>query len=561
VDQGWRKLASTPRDSRAIASSFVLSPFARLARAHGFQAAGDAMVAVALADSVFFSASVDAARSKVALYLLLTVLPFSVLSPLIGPFIDRMAGGRRLMLILTAALRAIAAIGMVGNLDSLALYPLAFVHLVSIKAYGVAKTAVVPALVHTEDQLVEANAKLGLISGVCAFAGVIPVLPFAALGWSSVIAVVAGLVFSVAALIVRGLPRSTVAASDAPPAELAELRSSAIVLAATTTAVLRAIVGFMTFMVVFALRTADAGTVWIAAAVTLSALGSVTANATAASVRQVSREEVLIGVSLAAIGGTSVLVALAPSNALLCLLAAVIGAFATYGKLSFDAIVQRDAPDANQGRSLARFETRFQIAWVIAAFVPVLIDLSVGLGAAIIAVVALLGAGGYAIGRRSLRSQGTVPEVLADPVAWAWRRRPVGRRTKTARPEPGAVEVVGHESRPSSHTVGATWAQPSESVSGVFDREPPLTTVEDATQEFRDRFSVFSRPPANQRMDSGALDAVASSDAVDEPLRPPLPPTAPVSDPSPVGAVPVTRRRLPRPSADPTLPLDWDDQV
>ena len=41
---------------------------------------------------------------------------------------------------------------------------------------------------------------------------------------------------------------------------------------------------------------------------------------------------------------------------------------AASGKLAFDALVQRDAPDANHGRSFARFEARFQIAWVLGAF-------------------------------------------------------------------------------------------------------------------------------------------------------------------------------------------------
>ena len=36
-------------------------------------------------------------------------------------------------------------------------------------------------------------------------------------------------------------------------------------------------------------------------------------------------------------------------------------------KLAFDSIVQRDAPDANRGRSFAKFETRFQIIWVVGA--------------------------------------------------------------------------------------------------------------------------------------------------------------------------------------------------
>ena len=42
-------------------------------------------------------------------------------------------------------------------------------------------------------------------------------------------------------------------------------------------------------------------------------------------------------------------------------------------KLAFDSLVQRDAPDANRGRSFARFETRFQLVWVIGALLPLLL--------------------------------------------------------------------------------------------------------------------------------------------------------------------------------------------
>ena len=54
------------------------------------------------------------------------------------------------------------------------------------------------------------------------------------------------------------------------------------------------------------------------------------------------------------------------------LLAAIVAIVSTSGKLAFDSLVQRDAPDANRGRSFASFELRFQIVWVIGAVIPVL---------------------------------------------------------------------------------------------------------------------------------------------------------------------------------------------
>src|SRR5215469_12805257 len=58
----------------------------------------DAFVAVSLAGTIFFSTSVDQARGRVALFLLVTMAPFAVLAPLIGPALDRMRQGRKYLL-------------------------------------------------------------------------------------------------------------------------------------------------------------------------------------------------------------------------------------------------------------------------------------------------------------------------------------------------------------------------------------------------------------------------------------------------------------------------------
>ena len=84
-----------------------MSPFKRLARTHALMTAGDVAMVVSLAGSLFFSISPDAARSKVLLYLLISFAPFAVVAPLIGPFVDRAPGGRRLIIQLTAVGRAV----------------------------------------------------------------------------------------------------------------------------------------------------------------------------------------------------------------------------------------------------------------------------------------------------------------------------------------------------------------------------------------------------------------------------------------------------------------------
>ena len=95
---GWRPFR--PGDGGGVAL-----PYARFARAHALFGAGDTLVALALAGSLFFSISPDAARGRVALYLVLTMAPFAVVAPLIGPFLDAREGGRRAMVVGSAAVR------------------------------------------------------------------------------------------------------------------------------------------------------------------------------------------------------------------------------------------------------------------------------------------------------------------------------------------------------------------------------------------------------------------------------------------------------------------------
>jgi len=64
---------------------------------------------------------------------------------------------------------------------------------------------------------------------------------------------------------------------------------------------------------------------------------------------------------------------------------AVVATCSSTAKLSFDSLVQRDAPGANHGRSFARFEGRFQLAWAVGGFLAVFLPLSVDVGYVVIA--------------------------------------------------------------------------------------------------------------------------------------------------------------------------------
>ena len=64
-----------------------------LALAHAISVCGDVFVTISLADSIFFGATASAARGKVVLYLVLTMAPFAVVAPVLGPLLDRTRAG------------------------------------------------------------------------------------------------------------------------------------------------------------------------------------------------------------------------------------------------------------------------------------------------------------------------------------------------------------------------------------------------------------------------------------------------------------------------------------
>jgi MFS family permease len=375
--------------------------FTRLARVHAASSAGDALVAIGLAGSLFFSISPEAARTKVALYLLLTMAPFAIVSPLIGPLLDRTSGGRRGVVIATLAGRMVLCVFMARHIDGLLLFPEAFGALVLGKGYGVAKAALVPALVDEPTELVQANSKLMLLSGLLGFAAAVPGIALFHLGANWVL-VFGAFVFAVGAVLAVRLPtaRPTLPAG---PAERAELRSAGIFLAAGAMAILRGVVGFVAFLLAFSLRAQGAPAWWFGVVVTLSGLGVLVGAALAPPLRRFVREErLLLGcLVLVSIGG---LVALqVGGRASGALLAGTVGVAGSTGRLCFDSIVQRDAPDADKGRTFARFETRFQLAWVLGALVPVALSVPRDLGYVMVTIVTAVAAVSYLTGRQPWR--------------------------------------------------------------------------------------------------------------------------------------------------------------
>lgn len=394
---GWRPL-STPK-ARAGAEAFHLSPFARLARSHVFAAGGDALVTIALANSLFFDLDPNDARWKVFLYLALTMAPLALVAPFIGPLLDRSRGGRRWMIIGAHGFRALVCFVMLNDLDSLLLFPEAFTVLALGKAYGVARAAVVPTVVHTDGELVEANSKLQLLSGLAAPLAAIPAGIAFLIGDSPAVLAVAMVSYAIAALAALRVPATQVSEAPATAAETAELRGMGILLASSAMGLIRGIVGFLTFFLLFQLREDPTWHMGVVLAVT--GVGALLGSALAPALRRSMPEERMLLTVLAATVVSALVVARFGGLAGSAAMAGVVAVVSTSGKLAFDSLVQRDAPDANRGRSFARFEVRFQLVWVIGAVVPVLIDMPLTVGFLVIAGTAAFALFSYIAGQRA----------------------------------------------------------------------------------------------------------------------------------------------------------------
>ncbi|MEO6318791.1 MAG: MFS transporter, partial [Acidimicrobiales bacterium] len=394
---GWEPLSSPKK--RAGADAFHLSPFARLARSHVLVAAGDALVTIALANSLFFELDPNDARWKVFLYLALTMAPLAVVAPFIGPVLDRSVGGRRWMIVGVNAARAVVCLVMINDLQGLLLFPEAFTVLAMGKAYTVARSAVVPTVVHNDAELVEANSKLQLLSGLAVPLAGIPAGIAFLIGGSEAVLVVAVVAYAAATLAALRIPATQVADAPASAAEAAELRGVGVLLAASAMGLIRGIVGFLTFFLLFELR--DDPTWHMGVVLLMSGAGALLGSALAPALRRSFSEERMLMTALAVALAGGLVAAWLGGLAASMVLAGVVAIVSTTGRLAFDSLVQRDAPDANRGRSFAGFELRFQLVWVVGAVIPVLISLPPRVGYLVIAGVAGFALFSYTAGQRA----------------------------------------------------------------------------------------------------------------------------------------------------------------
>ncbi|MFF4271098.1 MFS transporter [Streptomyces sp. NPDC001536] len=389
------------------------SGLGKLIELHGVNGAGDVMITVALASTVFFSVPTDEARGRVALYLAITMAPFTVLAPVIGPLLDRLPHGRRAAMAGAMLARALLALVLSGAVvtGSIEMYPAALGVLVSSKAYGVVRSAVVPRLLPPGFSLVKANSRVtlgGLLAtGIAApiAAGLQSLGPRWPLYGAFVIFVVGTfLSFTLPPKVdsAKGEDVALLAADEdhlhgphLRPVKRPGLRTVGIAVthALGANAGLRFLSGFLTFFLAFLLRehplSGESAAVSLGIVVVSAGAGNALGTAVGAALRQRAPEIIIVTV-VAFVLGVAITAAIFFGAFLVAVLAAVAGFAQALSKLSLDALIQRDVPEQVRTSAFARSETLLQVSWVFGGAVGIVMPLNGSLGLSVAAAIVAL---------------------------------------------------------------------------------------------------------------------------------------------------------------------------
>jgi MFS family permease len=399
----------------AAAEGADSSGLARLIELGALNAAADAAVAISLAGTLFFQIPTGEARGQISLFLGLTMLPFAVVAPLIGPVLDRFSHGRRWAIGATMAARAFLVWALASSIngDSIWLFPAALGVLVGSKAYNVARAAAVPRLLPEGLSLVTANARMSM-AGMVGVAVSAPIAAgAAAIGpeWSLRYAFV---VFVIATILAVRLPsrvdstqgeddigflsgESPEAAEPAPePAAAPAADHGKVRIPGSMAFALRAncgprwLSGFLTLFMAFLLRvhpiSGHSPQFLLAAVIGAAGLGNFVGIAVGSVMKGVNPKLTVV-LAMVAGAAAAVLAALTYGLFSLVVLGFVAGLAQCLAKLSLDSTIQRDVPERVRTSAFARSDTTLQLAWVIGGFVGIALPANPRLGLTTAAVV------------------------------------------------------------------------------------------------------------------------------------------------------------------------------
>ncbi|MEO5745032.1 MAG: MFS transporter [Terracoccus sp.] len=426
------------------------SGLARLTELHASHAAGDTAMTLALAGTLFFNPQTAQARGQVALFLLLTMVPFALTAPLIGPLLDRFRHGRRWAIGTTLAARAFLCwvLGEAINNASGWLFPAALGCLVASKAYTIARAAAVPRLLPPGTTLVKANSKVSMAGVLGAVVG--GVVGGAALwvgpAWALRAAFVMFVVGTVQAIRLparvdssygernpeetapipvqspadrsAGFPtvplhHDTVTIDSLGPIGRFRRRVRAIpwpvMHAMWSTGGTRLLTGFLIMFMAFLAKEHPIDGVRGELVLGLLVLGIGVGNALGSMLGNVIKDyrpEKVAMVSVLAATATCVATGIWYGVWTLVIMGLVQGLSAQLSKLCFDALVQREVPENVQASVFAWSETMLQILWVVGGSLGIILPLNPHIGFPICAL-GLLGTVVMAARQRKLAAPST----------------------------------------------------------------------------------------------------------------------------------------------------------
>ncbi len=384
--------------------------------------ATDAAMAVALANTLFFAAATAESKDRVALYLLITIAPFTLVAPLIGPALDRLQHGRRIALAASFLLRTGLAVLLITNYDGATktfppwvLYPCALAMMVFSKSFSVLRSAVTPRVMPPTIDLVRVNSRLtmfGLIGGTMiggAIAGGFELAFTHLFHWPGALFVVVAVTVAGAWLSMR-IPRWVEVTEGEVPATLSyrnwpeEVRRASgalrrplgrnIITSLWGNCTIKVMVGFLFLYPAFVAKARDASG-WVQLGMlgligAAAAIGNFAGNFASARLR-LGRPSVLAVRCTLAVTAAALAAAVAGNLVAAAIVTLITSGSSAIAKAALDASLQDDLPEESRASAFGRSESTLQLAWVLGGALGVLVYTNLWIGLSVVAALLIPG--------------------------------------------------------------------------------------------------------------------------------------------------------------------------
>lgn len=381
--------------------------------------AADSAMAVALANTLFFAAASGESKGKVALYLLITIAPFAVIAPLIGPALDRIQTGRRVALALSFGLRTALAVVLIANYDgngsfpSWVLYPCALGAMVLSKSFSVLRSAMTPRVLPPTIDLVRVNSRLtmfGLLGGTMAggavAAGAEYLFMMVHLPGALYVMVAVTACGAVAAMripkwveVTEGEVPTTLSYHGPtrpadqpakPPRSVRQPLGRNIITSLWGNVTIKMMVGFLFLYPAFVAKSHDAsgweqlrilGLIGAAAGI-----GNFFGNFTAARLKLGHPARLVVRATIA-VTAAAVVTAVTGNLYVAAVATLITSAASAVAKASLDASLQDDLPEESRASAFGRSESLLQLGWVAGGAIGVLVYTELWVGFTAISAV------------------------------------------------------------------------------------------------------------------------------------------------------------------------------